>query len=499
MKKPLWLIMGLVLGLTACNKTIIEEPKEHKPFPTFPTKEDIAFEAPHGTVFVADSATTYTNCQLEYVPLEIQPAYVNGVSIQFEGYTYGGLKDKTVEAIVKQKILDKMNSFRKYADIDYYSSLPGFLDHYNFKTPLIKTVTVYASSSFCVNNLLSIQFLASVRINDNNYDFIVQEGLNIDLNTGNDVTLSDLFINDSDYESRLNEEVLLKAQNRTDYDPYIYEQNPDSFCYLGGFEGIRGDIGFFLTYDMNIVLVFDNKYPEFFNNYGTTLISIPMVDQKDTIALGQRFIHSSTSLFTDPTTYTINNYLYESLHEFTIHYERINGIRVRESISYPKAMPEAMKMLMDSLLQATKNKVSEITDPSITAVSLEYSAYPMDEYLNSEGLLIINGEVTPLRGTYRADGSKLMLEDLFVDGFDYRTFLKGEIQKYITNSYYEETYDLDEVLDTLSASFQLSCSEGKCYLNFTNEFIWDFAQDEGDFTITVIMNDHPEMFKSSPW
>jgi len=496
MKRRLLIGLILVLGLSACNKTIIEEPKEHKPFPTFPTTEDVAFAEPHGTVSAADSNPVYTSCQLSWDSAEIQPVNVKGATITFEAFGFGGMKNKTVEALINQKIIDKMKGFSKYADITTYANLPGFRDRYPGINN-IRQLTVFSSSSLCFNNILSIQFAATVLINDSNYDFFVYEALNIDLNTGEELTLSDLFVNGSDYQSRLNEQILLKAQNSTEANVWADNEGTDHYRYLGGFEGIRGDVDFFLTYDMTIVLMFNSNYPEFFNGYGTSTLGVSMSDLKDILAFGQRFVHSDESLFTDPEISTFNNYLYESPYDFYIRYERINGIRVRESVTFFKDFSEPFKSLQITLLEDLKNKVSELTD--ITSTYLTYGASPNGDYMNVTGLLVYGDTYIPMRGTYRADGSRLTLEDVFLDGFDYRTYLKEELQKIITDVGYQNTYDLDQVLDSLIPTFMIYCFEGKCVLDLTNQFYFDASMDEGDFDIWIIMSDHPEMFKSSPW
>jgi len=499
MKRPLLVSLILILGLSACTKTIIEEPKEHKPFPTFPTTEDVAFAEPHGTVGVADSNPVYTGCQLTYNSVEISPVNVKGATISYEAFGFEGLKNKTVEALINQKIIDKMKSFSKYADITMYANLPGFRDRYPGINN-IRQILVYSRSSSCFNNILSIQFAATVLINAGNYDFIVTEALNIDLNTGEELTLSDLFVNDSDYQSRLNELVLLKAQNNTEAQISISNEGTDQYRYLGGFTGIRGDVGFFLTTDQTIVLLFNANYPEFFNGYGTSILSVSMSDLKDILALGQRFFHSDDSLFTNPEVSTFNNYLYESPYDFSIRYERIHGIRVREAVSLYKGFSEPFKTLQLTLLEELKQKVNEITDPNVTSIALSYRASPNGEYINVDGLLINYGmAVIPLQGTYRADGSRLTLDDVFLDGFDYRTYLKEEIQKYITDAGFQDTYDLDQVLDSLIPSFVVTCDKGQCSMDLSNIYINDFSLDEGDFHFSISMTRHPEKFKTSPW
>lgn len=499
MKHRVLIGLILVLSLSACNKTIIEEPKEHEPFPTFPTTQEIPFEEPHGTVSVADSSPIYTQCQLNYVSAIINPISVNGATVTFEAFAYEGLKDKTVEALFNQKIVDKMKSFSKYTDIKIYQKMPGFKTLYPGQNNTIKQVYVYAKSSFCYNNILSIQFAASVRINSDNYDFVVSEALNLDMNTGDEVNLSDLFINGSDFETRLNELILNKAQSQTEAHVSVNNEGIDQFRYLGGFTGIRGDVGFFLTYDMTIVLLFDDSYPEFYNQFGTSVISVSMSELKDILALGQRFVHSEVSLFTDPKIDQINNYLYVSPYEFTLKYEKINNIRVRESVTFYKDFNEPFKSLQTTLLEELKAKISSITESGITNVSLTFSASPNGDTMNVRGFLYYSDKVVPMLGTYRADGSQLTLEDVFVDGFDYRTYFKEEIQKIITDSHYENTYDLDQVLDTLIPTFMVHSFDGVSYLTLTNEFFQDFTQDEGDFWISIIMTNHPEMFKNLPW
>ncbi|KAF0223278.1 MAG: hypothetical protein FD179_1788 [Erysipelotrichaceae bacterium] len=498
MKRFLIIVLVMFLGLCACHKTIIEEPIEHKPFPKFPVVEDIAFAQPHGTVSVADSNPIYTNCQISWTNSTATTESIYGAQVTVEISSIEGLKDQSIQTLINQKIATKAASLRKYSDITTYSNMYGFYATYPVEKS-VKHVGIFIQSSTCYNNILSILFIVTVQIKQENYDFLIFDSLNIDLNTGDELTLSDLFVNESDFKTRLNEQILLRAQSHIDVPVgNINDDFVDQYRYIGGFTGIRGDVGFLLTSDMKIVLQFGPSYPEFFNNYGTVKISIDMEDLKDILAFGQRFVHNDVSLFTNPEIQQTYNYLAVTPYDFYIRYERINGIRVRETVTISKNLSDEFKSLQERLFQDIKQKVAEINETAVTSAGLMFSAYPNGIYMNVISMFY-SDKIVDIRGTYKSDGSKLTYEDLFVDGFDYRTYLKNQISTIITDSFYTNTYDPEQVLDSLTPSLIVYCSGGECNLSLTNEYYFDASQDEGDFTIRININDHPEFFKILPW
>ncbi len=496
MKKQL--LIGLIglLSLSACTKLVTPE---REPFPEIPTPDAISFALPHGTVTQADTENTWFSNGIETNFIEY-PAETtqDGVLIDYGTMHIDGLLNQTVEDLINQKIDDKINDFKKYAKFDNLPVYPGFYAAYPKDKRTIKSINISCYPYFNANHILSVRFYASILINakDDYKDFSIMDAMNFDLNTGDELTLSDLFINGSDFESRLNEAILLKSQSMTDPIKDELQGWIDSYQYVGGFKGIRGDLKFFII-DNRINLLFNEHYPEFINDFSTVSMEFKMQGFKDILAFGQRFVHNDQSLFTNPSTLKTKNYLYQT-HTDVLN-EIIDGHTLHSRIYYDDEFPEKYKNMRATILSHERNILLELIKTH-TAVYYEFSASLDGPYLNVRSSIYADGEVVRgVRQTYKADGTLLTMKDVFIDGFDYRSFIKDQIAQIISDSEYQEDYDLDEVYEALAPTLSVHSFLGEYAISFTNEFVFDFSQDEGDFSITLYLKKYQDILKITPW
>jgi len=426
---------------------------------------------------------------------------VGGVSVTVRSEVFNGLKDKTIEAKVNKKIADKLEDLKKYSVFDNLPVYPGFYAAYPNGFQSVRRLAIGADQMSSFNNILSLRLYVLVTVSKHDYahdyDFIIYDTLNLDLNTGEELNLADLFVNGSDYVSALNDAVLLKSQSQTDPVSNGLEYFVDTYRYIGGFTGIRGDVKFHIN-DNRLYLTFNENYPEFINDFTTTEINFPLEDFKDILAIGQRCVHEGTWLYTDPVVSKIRNYLYPSHLDIT--YEKIHGMVVRSEIVKNDTLSDFYKTLRDNLIQADKQTIAAISDPNAKNVWYTFNAYPTGIYMNVYSTLYVDGSF--LKGvitTYKPDGNKITFDDLFVDGFDYRTYFKNDLANQIKLYEFQNTYDLDTVLDSMIPTLQLMCIQEECHLWMTNEYVNDFTLDEGDFGLSLSITYHPEYFKIKPW
>jgi len=499
MKKSFLLALLTMVMLSSCAKAVTPEPK---PFPEFPEAEAISFSTPHGIVTSPDSAKFWIANNLT-IETTYDPIIMNdqGVEISVIHSTVEGLSDATVETLINTKIEAKLQELMKYANFDKLPVYPGFYAAYPDGKRTIKSLSINASSFFNANNILSVRFFASVLIN-NNYantgtaDFIIQDAMNFDLNTGTELTLSDVFVNDSNFQVVLNKEILLKAQSQTDPVKDELQWWTDAYRYIGGFKGIRGDVKFCLEND-KITLLFNENYPEFEYDFSTVTITLPYQRLQDILAFGQRFTHNDRSLFTNKTRSTVKNYLYKTHTE--ILNETHNGRPVHSEIFYDDELSDRFKQIRDTLIQQDRETIAALKDPSIQQVYYEFKTRSEGPYLIIRSYMNLGISDQGRKAIYEEDGTLLTLDEVFAEGFDYRTYIKGQIAKIIKESGYQESYDLDQVCDSLLPSLTLYSTGNAFIITMTNEVYQDFSQDEGDFAVYINIAQNQDILKIKPW
>jgi hypothetical protein len=501
MKKHLVLILTTVLFLSGCTTYV--DP-DYEPFPTFPTEESIPFLDPHGTVSVADTQPYWTNNNVDAPYQEaLTETTADGVKITYEPTTITGLSNKTIQDKINTLIEVKINELKKYAKFENLPVYSGFYAAYPEGKRQVRGVSIWNYASYNSNNVLSLYFDISIEIKNNysttyQYDFTIKDSLNIDLNTGEELTLSDLFINGSDYQSALNSMILFKSNNQTDPVPEEMTWYVDTYQYVGGFRGIRGDVKFVL-YGDQIILLFNEKYPEFKNDFSTTSISLNMSDLKDSMAINQRFTQNGTDLYTETKISKARNYLYPS--HLDIVRETINKVKIFAEITTYDNLSEYYKTLRDQFLADDRTIIANIDDTDTTSMYYSFTAYPNGPYMNVQSLTIDYEVYRFMYATYKPDGTKITFSDVFADGFDYQAYYKNLIKEQyeLEKEMYETPLDIDATYEKLAASLMLRGYSGNCYVTLTNEFIQNFSWDPGEFTFSVKITDDASMFKIQSW
>ena len=247
---------------------------------------------------------TYFENNIETQELEVESGadYASFIRIS-------GLKDKEVERQINRLIEERFYEL-------YEAELPPY--------PGVKTRLAmieqndgeegYSESNYCnayvtgnFNNMLSIQFNKTVsRFYFNSdvdmYDecYIVDyRTLNVDLNTGREIFIGDLFADGVDGIAYINEKIAEESDKPEAFDePTLgwYDGSNTAIHFRRAFEGIDPDQKYYIdtyTGDLNIVLDYEN--PEIACNFTPTVYSIDMLGIN---AYESRFM-SPESLFTD--------------------------------------------------------------------------------------------------------------------------------------------------------------------------------------------------------
>jgi len=501
MKKIILSLVAL-LSISACT-TYIEPTLD--PFPEFPDPQKIAFELPRGTVSQADSDYYFTSNKIDIIDIDNPDVTVNGTTFRQRSLRIDGLIDQSVEDAINTKVAEKFESLKRYADFNQIPVRPGLYAAYESHQRIVKGLGIYVDAYFNSNNILSLLFVVQVYItrdiNTYQEDFTLYDTLNFDLNTGNELVLSDLFVNDSDWEAILNERILMKSQHRTDPLSWDLTYNDPAYEYLGGFDGINGDIKFVLdSYNGTVSFLFNESYTEFRNGFSTVRIDLPMKDLKDILAFGQRFTLDKPYLFTQSNSSKTHNYLYPSymVHET----QTIESIKVSIEHYYDDTLSAKFKVLRTTLMNRETDFFSQIKVSESDWVYWTFSAKPNGVYMNVTSVMQYGEDKHILSGTYREDGHKLTFKDVYADGFDYRARFIAMIKKELadTADQQDKVYDPDELFDALAPSLQIYCYfEGECHVSISNDFIFDAAWDPGYFSFSDPMTDDPAVFKIKAW
>lgn len=496
MKKIIILILSVLL-LCACAPKVEVLPE----LPDLSKPVFIPFKDPTGTVSSADTATRFINNNFfEDYNWDNRETTSDGVEIQWNTLVMDGLIDETIESTINQLIVDKIEEYKKYVDFKLIPPYDGMYVTFPLDTTVVESLYIGADAKFNYNNILTLSFSASFMTNvppregHSFNDIYVSEQINIDLNTGKEINFSDLFVNGSNYVQTINELVLVDLLSNVD--PNVYFNSWNISVYKGGYGGIRGDIDFGLYYE-GIDLCFNQDYPEF---TGPICVLIPFSKVSSILAIGQRFMISEESLFTNKVVGTQINYLYPN--NITIETETINGVKITKTITRDDELSTTFAKLRDKLIKQGETTINKMIFTNIEGLRYTFSAFPVGPYMTVKTNITTGGMdagVVRSEKTYRLDGSVIDYNDIFKAGSNYRTFINTVLTKYIEENYFGETYDIDELIDTLQVSL---IEDGiNRYIHLSN---FDYTGpalgvNEGEFDVWINLDEVKDILKIEKW
>jgi hypothetical protein len=497
--KKLILMLSLLISLSACVKTetVIELPS----LPEIPHPQVVPFEDPKGTISQSDSLTYWTYNKMEsdwnQYGSEVSP---NGVKISWSAYEYHGLKDKAVEDKINLAIKEMVDKFKTYSDPDALPAYAGMFKQYPKDGLKIKDISINTGDWFNYDNLLSIGVRATFYTNYPDAfdyqegDFSYTKTKTFDLNTGDEVHLSDLFVNGTDYVSLINEFILMDAVGKTDPNPSYYEH---WYQYNGGFTGIRGDINFAIS-PYSLILFFDQSYPEFYDEFTTVTIEIPFEKLKGVLAFQQRF-SSKVNLFTDTTIEKRSNYLVPV--NTVISVETKDQTEISKIITTNTELSDFYVNLRTKIMVSDQLLIDQAVKDKKEKVYYEFDAQPAGPYMNViSQLSLINNEIyetKTVRVTYKPDGTLFTFADAFKSESDYKSIIIQKMKDIYTENYFTEIYDYEAVYKTLNV--MIVSYENYQGVRVFNTFFRAPAWDEGVFDMTFELTEFKDILLVNPW
>jgi hypothetical protein len=402
-------------------------------------------------------------------PLEIHPETITqetdgeeGTERNYVVISISGLKDKEVE----KKVNDRIR--QAYEDIKA-QGLPPFR---GIKAAIPENALLAGDSIYCYaaanfNNILSVCISrdSSYALPNNSGDYLkhpggyylnteyvyVLEGLTFDLNTGNEITLADVFADNVDYLALLNDAVV-KELNASSAQDEGYFTRWYGLKLAAPFKGLLPEQKFFLD-SSGLNLIFDYATPEFYSpDFSIRTIHIPYGDLDGSVAVTERFYEKGENIFTSedaPIKTLMQSGYYSSV---PIQKEEYRDGRV-SVFCYTLVSPSFPDGLMERVMEmssVSQGKIDEM-NRALAAESTHWNEEDVNGYFEQRVNASTVGHYATITKhisgatreagffsmeylTYgRNTGKELTLADMFISGFDYLALVRKAFEKTIVD------------------------------------------------------------------
>jgi hypothetical protein len=275
------------------------------------------------------------------------------------------------------------------------------------------------------------------------------EGLTFDLNTGNEITLADVFADNVDYLALLNNAVM-KDLNEVSAQDEGYFTRWHGLKLAESFKGLSPDQKFFLdAYGIN--LIFDYDTPEFYlSDFMAQTIHIPYENLNRSVAIMKRFYDEREKIFTSEdeevksliysgyTNIPIQKQEYADGYIYVYNYTKV-------SPNFPESLMEKV-MAMSSVPQAKIHEMNQYVMNERAHWNEEVNGY-FEQHVNAgtvghyaivtkniNGATRDTGFFSNECKTYDLkSGREMALAEMFVDGFDYKSLVRKTFEKTIAD------------------------------------------------------------------
>ncbi len=369
------------------------------------------------------------------------------------------IKNKTIEEIINSKISTLHQNLKDMESPPYRGIRILIPDSSTLTSEYIST-----SMNFNYNNIISVDSVASRTFetpdlnNPMNFvDYI--DTLTLDLKTGEDIMLEDLFTTDSNYKERLNE--YIKAYLDKEFAEDEYSEWYSVISLVAPFKGIEDNQKYILT-ENALSLIIDYETPEFNTRNTFQRINIPYYDLQDILALEQRFYNDDDNIF---------DHQYEKSYTLIDHYddrikgeqlnEKISGVQVYYESRSPKDLPSSIE---DKFNEFSKLDMKEVQKQSeFNNFNGFYFQESIASRIGNYVTFIANRNIVDKNGdysfttelkSYSMDGVLLKVDDLFIPGYSFEEVIKRNLIGSIPSEYKAESNEIEELIQSLT--FRLS-------------------------------------------
>lgn len=375
-------------------------------------------------------------------------------------YSYikvSGLKDKTVEKSINDRI-------KAVYDELHIQDLPPYR---GIKTKIpdgsvLYNESIYANVAGNFNNILSIEFSKHSSYQDPNskvsendpsyYDgnkfFSEMETLNIDLNTGEEIKLKDLFCDNVDHMELINDQMSkYLSKSYADEEGYFVGMYSE-LKLVESFKGLSEDQKF-VVHPYGIALVFDYRTPQFDTGSMAVSPSFYFTDLGNNLAVMQRFYDDKKNIFTSVEPLVKAFVMRNDNRDISGNdYYQDGNVNIYQSWGYSSGLPEKIRNKLEQMRELDQAKVREIKElynaMSETEIkergagSYEAMVYGdrVGRYINASSYsnVFLADYYEQVLDFHCYDGEtqkELKLQDIFIEDYDYKTVVIEAIKKAI--------------------------------------------------------------------
>lgn len=392
-----------------------------------------------------------------------------------------GLKDTAVQDKINQKIYESFQEMKERGAPPYRGIRTILADH-----PAVESIDIYTTVYGSLSNILSVAITRSVWLdNSQNYSDIIP--LNFNLHTGDLIPLSDLFADNCNYKEIVNRSVnqYLSANNMNLGDQSLSSDRPG---YLGQgmmlvrpFSTIMDNQQYLISFEGRLILIVDYLMPDFDTSFQTCYLDLNIndLDLGSYTALYHRFETWDGSLCEDPNTREKLLRYYNSHEDYLNEYATAADLGLENKITEDSFISLSLALLTDPENETLKSHIeadaAELKDSFNNALSeaalqnpgasihlnYSYSAQRYGNYLvtikecypeinYSAESTILNMDIF-----HYLTGEPVLLEDLFVPGFQYMELLEQELKHYATYSPLTSAEDLQQIIREAEISLSI--------------------------------------------
>lgn len=336
-----------------------------------------------------------------------------------------------------------------------------------YTDPKIESISTSAYINYNCNNVMFIEYSSYITYItgavSESYYFTKSQGY--DLNTGNYITLKDLFKQDVDYNKILNDYIYMEIIS-SNYD------DPDSLFMNKPFQGTHENQSF--SFDENrLLIIMDEKNEEFNNNGYPITIYISLKDIGKYLAIFDRYFDEGNNIFENSKRIKklMPNHTYFNINNGIMDYEEYYNIYI-ETGEFVGLYNIEIKKMLDSMVSHNLDVEGfrERAKAYVTSHPAKYYGHlghSVDVMMNEGGYFSLyaysyKNELDIIEGyhkyiNFNFNNNKIMkLKDLFVDGFNYNSVIV-KLLKTNPNYYFSEgTFADDEEILVAESDFNFS-------------------------------------------
>ncbi len=426
-------LLILILLLTGCAQT------QYRPVETIKPDDSIwqlPFNAPQGKVI---NAPTQQHAMLNNPITYDHVAVAQGTYIQIRGLT-----NKTVQDSINQKIKTASMDLLSYS----LTNLPPYRGIEQIITPdsTLTQDTFDMRLSYNYNFVISFILTRTMVFHTPKGETVVaiDDGLTFDLNTGNQLTLSDIITNDVDAKLWFNDLIMFYYVHGDDLIDMSFGFSIASF--VESFKGLRPNQKFHLELN-TLALLFDFETPETQLGLSTNSLYIQFSAFKDQFALPTRFITNS-SIFESAFNSAVFPIPSFEREPFEINTIDINGYEVTQYMQLTSKNNPYVHVYVEQIKQQLGQILDDLEDTTFNEVVVYFTEVKILNYLTIDcNINIIHDESYTSKRLIQSfiDERTLSISDLIPYTNDYQSTLKNYIRAHYKN-YTGRALGVDEVI-----------------------------------------------------